>query len=112
MRAQFYFFNANSVAKNAYISIGSNVNFSAVDQSGYSHENCLSRTYVTGAIDLTLLHSGATASLKFYTNVNYHWGLRDVIITVWKCASNCSTCFGYLATECYTCSESAKRTAN
>lgn len=99
MRAQYFIYNSPSnVAKKAYISIGSNTNNTAFNSTGYSHESCLSRTYITVATDMTLLHSGASATLKFYTDVGYDWGLRDVIITVWKCASNCSTCVGYLAT--------------
>lgn len=99
VRAQFIIYDTPSnVIKKATITIGSNTNSTAFNSTGYPHESCLSRTYITVATDMTILHSGASATLVFDTSVDYNWGLRDVIITAWKCASNCSTCVGYLAT--------------
>lgn len=99
VRAQFIIFNTPStLAKKATITIGSTTNSTDFNSTGYSHETCLGRNYITLATDMTISHSGASDTLVFDTDVDYHWGIRDIIITVWKCASNCSTCTGYLAT--------------
>ena len=101
----YYFYNANGTSKNAIITVGSNSNNNATvsgPDSSYSFHQCSSsdpNSYVYRHIDASIPHSavkGTNVNVYFNTNVNVHYGIRDVIIIVKKCHSNCATCSGYL----------------
>lgn len=42
-------------------------------------------------------------------NKHVNFGIREVFVIAQKCASNCSSCDGYLPTECITCSDSTRK---
>ena len=52
---------------------------------------------------MSVPHAGSTATVEFQTNVNVHYGIRDVFIIAKKCHPDCATCTGYESNECSTC---------
>lgn len=46
------------------------------------------------------------------TGFYYYWGIHDALLTVLRCDSSCATCTGPDASQCKTCSDSAKIVVN
>ena len=57
--------------------------------------SCSGYTYAYRNIDESFSHSATSATVRFYTNANVHYGIREVYIIAKKCHSSCASCDGY-----------------